>query len=220
MGPRRGRSGRSTLAVSTMLFAGALLSTSCGAQSSLSAGDPITSQSPTSAPERGPVSTGAPVSSEAGVPCPPSRLDAPPIPGGLPATKFPCLGPGPEVNLAGLRGRPVVLNVWASWCPPCREEMPLFTDLAADAGDSLVVLGVDVEDDPQTAAEYAAEVGLASVIDEKSMTRVTLGWNGPPVTYFVRADGTIAHRAFGAIPDAQTLRALVSTHLGVEVGDG
>lgn len=98
--------------------------------------------------------------------------------------------------------------------------MPLLTDLAADAGETLVVLGVDIQDDPRVAAEYAAEVGLASVIDEQSLTRVTLGWLGPPVTYFVRADGVIAHQAVGAIPDAQTLRDLVSTHLGVEVSDG
>ena len=160
------------------------------------------------------------ISDAAGVPCPPSNLEARPITDGLPATVFPCLGPGPDVNLAGLRGKPVVLNVWASWCPPCREEMPLITDLAADAGDSLVVLGIDVDDDPRAAAQFAADAGLASVIDTDSITRVTLGWTGPPVTYFVRADGVIAHRAYGAIPDEATLRGLVATHLGVQVADG
>ena len=203
-------------------LATAMLFTACGAQSASSAGEPVAT--PTTVPP-GATSTAAAgpadavVPASAGVPCPPSNLDARPINDGLPATVFPCLGPGPDVNLAGLRGKPVVLNVWASWCPPCREEMPLITELAADAGDSLVVLGIDVDDDPQAAADFAAEAGLASVIDTESITRVTLGWTGPPVTYFVRADGVIAHRSYGAIPDEATLRELVATHLGVRVGD-
>lgn len=197
-----------------------LLITGCGAQSASSAGDPVTPAPSATATLSDVAAEDPAVSSADGVPCPPSNLEARPIPDGLPATVFPCLGPGPDVNLAGLRGKPVVLNVWASWCPPCREEMPLITDLAADAGDSLVVLGIDVDDAPQAAAEFAAAAGLASVIDTDSITRVTLGWTGPPVTYFVRADGVIAHRAYGAIPDEATLRGLVATHLGVQVAGG
>lgn len=207
--------------VATPWLAVSLLLTGCGAQSASSAGEPVeTSPTTSAASSAADGSQTSPVVSAAGVPCPPSNLDARPIVDGLPATVFPCLGPGPEVNLAGLRGKPVVLNVWASWCPPCREEMPLITDLAADAGDSLVVLGIDVDDDPQAAADYAAAAGLASVIDTDSITRVTLGWTGPPVTYFVRADGVIAHTSYGAIPDEATLRGLVATHLGVRVADG
>lgn len=201
-------------------LAASLLLAGCGAQSASSAGEPV-AVTPTTTTAPADAGEGQqPVTTTAGVPCPPSNLDARPIAGGLPATVFPCLGPGPEVNLAGLRGKPVVLNVWASWCPPCRKEMPLITDLAADAGDSLVVLGIDVDDDPQAAADFAADAGLASVIDADSITRVTLGWTGPPVTYFVRADGVIAHTAYGAIPDEATLRGLVATHLGVQVADG
>lgn len=210
-----------SIQVATPWLAVSLLLTGCGAQSASSAGEPVETSPPTSAAS--PTADGSqssPVASATGVPCPPSNLDARPVADGLPATVFPCLGPGPEVNLAGLRGKPVVLNVWASWCPPCREEMPLITDLAADAGDSLVVLGIDVDDDPQAAADYAAAAGLASVIDTDSITRVTLGWTGPPVTYFVRADGVIAHTSYGAIPDEATLRGLVATHLGVRVADG
>lgn len=195
-----------------------VLLTGCAAQSASSAGEPVTSSTTAASSPVG-ASTDAVVSSADGVPCPPSNLEARPISDGLPATTFPCLGPGPAVNLAGLRGKPVVLNVWASWCPPCRAEMPLITDLAADAGESLVVLGIDVDDDPQAAVEFAAAAGLASVIDPDSITRVTLGWSGPPVTYFVRSDGVIAHRSYGAIPDAATLRELVATHLGVQVPD-
>lgn len=209
---------RSSFAMAAPWVAAAIALTGCGAQSASSAGDPVATPSPVNTTATGASSPA--VSSAEGVPCPPSNLEARPIPEGLPATAFPCLGPGPDVNLAGLRGKPVVLNVWASWCPPCRAEMPLITDLAADAGDSLVVLGIDVDDDPQAAADFAAAAGLASVIDTDSITRVTLGWTGPPVTYFVRADGVIAHRAYGAIPNEETLRSLVATHLGVQVADG
>lgn len=187
----------------------------CSPQSADSAGVPV--EAVPSAPA---VSTQSDADTAmVGLPCPDSDLSARPIAGGLPATTLPCLGPGPDVNLAGLRGTPVVLNVWASWCPPCRQEMPYLTDMAAAAGDRLVVLGVDVQDTRTAGAAYAAEVGLMSVYDETGKTRATLGWAGPPVTYLVRADGQVAFTVYGALPSSQALRELVSTHLGVEVGD-
>lgn len=196
-----------------MATAAVLAVAGCGPQSSQSAGQPVT-PSTTANPEELPAEGTV---EKAGVPCPESDLGAQPIREGLPASVFPCLGPGPDVNLAGLRGTPVVLNVWASWCPPCRAEMPYLTELAGAAGDALIVLGVDIQDSLAAGTAYANEVGLASVFDESGKTRVTLGWTGPPVTYLVRADGTIAHTQYGAFPDAESLRDAVSTYLGVDV---
>lgn len=197
----------------------ALLVSACGAQSGASAaGSPVAPE--VGAPEVG-AAAPAPVTTSAGdrvgVPCPESDPNPRLVPDGLPGITLECLGPGPDVNLAGLTGTPAVINVWASWCPPCRAEMPDLAALAADAGDSLIVLGVDVQDDRTAGMEFAAQAPIASVYDPDSSTRATLGWTGPPITLFVAADGTVVHRTYGAVVDGQTLRADVKRYLGVEV---
>lgn len=211
---------RSTAFAAVAAAAAALIAlVGCGAQEGLGAAGSATSgqPSPASTAADG-TTTNAVVPAANGLPCPASTAGAPAQPDGLPDLTLPCLGPGPaEVTLSGLVGTPVVLNVWATWCPPCRAEMPLLADLAVDAGDQLTVLGVDVLDDPAAAAQYAAQVPLASVADPEGRTRAALGWTGPPVTYFVTADGTIVHRTIGQIDDAETLRADVRRYLGVEV---
>lgn len=192
----------------------ALLATACGAQNGASAaGTPVAPTPSTAMPA--PMVTS--VGDRTGVPCPASDPNPRLVPDGLPGITLECLGPGPDVNLAGLTGKPAVINVWASWCPPCRAEMPDIAALAADAGDSLVVLGVDVQDDRAAGMEFAAQAPIASVYDPNSSTRATLGWTGPPITLFVAADGTVVHRTYGAVADGATLRADVKRYLGVEV---
>ena len=65
-------------------------------------------------------------------PCPPGAANPDAAIPGLPSVTYPCLGYGPDVNLSTLRGMPLVINVWASWCPPCIAEMPILTSAAAD----------------------------------------------------------------------------------------
>lgn len=137
----------------------------------------------------------------------------------LPDLSFPCLNGGEQVALAGGAGTPMVLNVWGSWCPPCRDELPYVEELHQKAGTGLVVLGVDVLDSRQSAASYTDEAGLTfpSVFDAEGAIVDWSGVAGPPFTLFVRADGTIAHRAIGPVPSYSALRDLVKQHLGVEV---
>lgn len=137
---------------------------------------------------------------------------------GLPDLVLPCLGEGPDVRLAGLRGRPTVINLWASWCEPCREELPLFADLAG-TGD-VRVLGIAVQDDPSQglALLVEADVHYASVTDFDSVTKPGLRWTGLPMTVLVDADGVVTHVERGQIQDAAQLEQLVSDHLGVTVG--
>ncbi len=139
---------------------------------------------------------------------------------GLPDLTLACLGDGPPVRLAGLRGRPVVLNLWASWCEPCRDELPLFADLAGAAGSSLRVLGVAVQDDPGAALSLLtdSDVHYASVRDDEAATKAPLRWTGLPMTVFVDADGVITHTQRGIISSEEQLRGLVQEHLGVTVG--
>ncbi|HEY7858376.1 MAG TPA: TlpA disulfide reductase family protein [Candidatus Nanopelagicales bacterium] len=158
-------------------------------------------------------------------PCPASATSAtsPPVSGGLPDLTLPCLGGGPAVNLAGLRGTPMVLTLWAQYCGPCRDELPVFAQAAKAAqraGISLRFLGIDLlEPRPDAAVALLADSGVhfPSVRDDSGATRASLKWIGPPTTVFVRADGTVAWTQIGQIPDAATLRGLIRTHLGVAV---
>lgn len=152
-----------------------------------------------------------------GLPCPPSDPDPTLVPNGLPGVSLQCLGPGPEVNLAGLAGKPTVLNVWASWCPPCRAEMPMLAALSRDAGDALTVLGVDVQDDRTAGMEFAAAAPIASVYDPQGITRSTLGWTGPPITLFVDARGEVRYVKYGAYATEQELRSDVRQYLNVQI---
>jgi thiol-disulfide isomerase/thioredoxin len=114
--------------------------------------------------------------------------------GPLAGVVVPCLGEPGTVDLgAALAGRPVLLNVWASWCGPCRDELPALAEYAARPG-AADVLGVNVQDDPRAALRLLTELGvtLPSVTDPDDALRRTLA--APPalpVSYLVHLDGRV-----------------------------
>jgi thiol-disulfide isomerase/thioredoxin len=113
----------------------------------------------------------------------------------------------------------MVVNVWASWCLSCREEMRAFQRLADRAGTRLRVLGVDSEDPPMTdslAFLSTLKVRFPSVYDVHGSLRIARRLPGLPFTVFVRADGRVAGTHAGELDDAG-LAAAVRQWLGVTV---
>lgn len=153
-------------------------------------------------------------------PCPPSPAPATPATHGLPDVTLPCLGAGPAVDLAALRGKPLVLNIWGSWCGPCQKETPYFAQLYDELKGQVRFLGVDTEDDPDSALDFAPHVSppmrYPSVVDDDKS--VLLGLHGPvavPSTVFVAADGTVVEQVPKAYDGVAQLRGDIARYLGV-----
>ncbi len=109
---------------------------------------------------------------------------------------------GSTVRLSELQGQRVVLNFWATWCLPCREEMPLF-EAALAREDDLVVLAVNRNETPAAIEGYAAETGvrLPLIADSAGAISDRYGVTSLPITYFINRDGTVSVRQFGAISE-------------------
>ncbi|MGC4804146.1 TlpA family protein disulfide reductase [Micromonospora sp. DT233] len=146
-----------------------------------------------------------------------------PTPGGarpalLPALTLPCFTGGDPVDLRAVRG-PAVVNLWASWCPPCRKELPAFQRLSERAAGRLQVLGVNTRDSRDAAQALGEDFGIRFPVlfDQGESLRRELGRNGIPLTVFVDADSRVRHvDTSGALDDAR-LAALVREHLGLAV---
>ena len=105
--------------------------------------------------------------------------------------------------LVGLRGKPVVVNVWASWCPPCRAEMPLLQRAARAYAGRAMFLGVASKDSPGAALEFLDEVGVSyyNVFDTTGDVRRELGLRGFPTTYLFDERGVLIEAVVGGITE-------------------
>jgi cytochrome c biogenesis protein CcmG/thiol:disulfide interchange protein DsbE len=124
---------------------------------------------------------------------------------------------GEPIRLAELRGRPVIVNFWASWCGPCIEEFPLLRDAAArHESDGLAVIGVVYRDRSEAARRFMEEHGgtWAAAMDPGERVATAYGVVGPPETYFIARDGTIVARNIGQVTAAtleDQLAAIIET---------
>ncbi len=135
----------------------------------------------------------------------------------LPSLAFDCLGGG-ELDLSRALERPTVVNLWASWCGPCREELPVIQEFAEQAAGEVDVVGVISRDGARQASSFAAEAGVSfpGAFDERGQLMDQLGIRGLPYTYFLSADGAVSYVRPGPIATAEELHGLVAEHLGVQ----
>jgi peroxiredoxin len=103
---------------------------------------------------------------------------------------------GVEVNLADFKGKPLLINFWATWCPPCLEEIPYFVDLVNEyKDDGLVVLGISTDDTPDQIKPFAEKLKMNYPVlvglDQPDVERAFGAMWAIPVTVFVKKDGNV-----------------------------
>ncbi|MFQ1003335.1 TlpA family protein disulfide reductase [Modestobacter sp. SSW1-42] len=150
-------------------------------------------------------------------PCP-EQPDTPAADSDLPAVSLDCLGGG-TLDLTRAPGVPTVLNLWASWCGPCREELPLVQELADVAGDQVRVVGVASKDGMPQATSFAADAGITfpGAFDGDGAVMTAMRLVGLPATAFLAADGSVAFVQVGPVRSIEEFEELVATHLGVQL---
>lgn len=118
---------------------------------------------------------------------------------------------GEPIALSDLRGKPVVLNFWATWCVPCRMEMPILQQAHDEYGDEVMILGVDVDEPVADVEAYLQELGIdfPIAIDRKAAAARLFRSRALPMTFFIDADGVVQERHRGALRSPDQLAALV-----------
>lgn len=149
--------------------------------------------------------------------CPSTDPAAEAVEGGLPQTSLPCLDGEGTVNLAGLPREPMIINLWAQWCAPCRAESPFLKEAYEDLA-GVTFLGINYDDpQPDWAIELASLVGwdYPHVVDQERSLRTKLTIAGLPTTLFVDAEGVVAGVHAGQLESTQQLLDLTTKYLGV-----
>lgn len=146
----------------------------------------------------------------------PKRADViggPAILAGAPATSFPAIRvDGVADSLGNYRGKVVLMNLWATWCPPCREEMPALERLYREFGSrGLVVLGVDQGESASVAGAYARKLGITFpiLLDDGQQYGRAYAAQGLPTTIIVDRAGRIVKGVDGAMTLAQMQQSIL-----------
>ncbi|MFV2099484.1 TlpA family protein disulfide reductase [Micromonospora sp. LOL_024] len=147
----------------------------------------------------------------------PAGTDA--VPGDpLPELVLTCFTGGAPVALRDIPG-PAVINIWASWCPPCRKELPAFQRLSERAEGQLRVIGVNSRDSRGAAQSIGEDFGVRfpMLFDQGEAVQRALRRNAVPLTIFVDAQGGIRHIDSSGALDDDRLAGLVRQHLDMSV---
>jgi thiol-disulfide isomerase/thioredoxin len=159
---------------------------------------------------------------EVGVqPCRSGDVTAP-AGGSLPAITLPCLGGGRSVDLSTLRG-PLVVSLWASWCGPCRQEMPIFERFYEKYGDRVPVLGINYQDvQPYAAMQLVQKTGVTYPLLADPQASLNAASplpviQGLPLLVLIGDDGRLVKTQAIAIRSLGQLEDIVRTDLGVDL---
>ena len=119
---------------------------------------------------------------------------------------------GQSISLSDFRGKPILLNFWATWCPPCVSEMPYIQQVYEEwSGKGLVVLAVNIgESSPKVKGFLQAhDLSLPVLLDTKENTAEKYNITGIPASFFIDSDGIIREKIIGAFPN----KGAIETHL-------
>ena len=148
--------------------------------------------------------------------------DEPERPTTLPDVTLAGFDGGEAVDLGELKG-PALVNLWASWCGPCREEMPLLEEFHQAYGDEVAVLGIDYQDQQTAkAAQLVAASGVTyPLVADPAGTINGQGafpnLRGLPFWALVDAEGTVTHLKAGEVDSVDEIVAMAQEHLGVSL---
>ena len=126
-----------------------------------------------------------------------------------------CLDGGVGVDLSRIKG-PAIVNVWGSWCKPCKDELPIIKDFYAELDPTIQLIGVDVEETSINAGrKFALEQGITwpNLFDRDGQTRAVFGM-GVPVTWFIGSDGKVVAKHIGVITSIEQIREATEKAFG------
>ena len=135
----------------------------------------------------------------------------------LPDTPVVTLDGSQPASLADYRGRPLVINLWASWCTPCRTEMPAFEEVSQTVGSKVAIVGLTDDPDHDQARKTAGTAGVTYplLVDTGERFQSDLKIVNLPATVFVDPDGKVLEVHAGAL-DAPSLRSKIGSLYGVD----
>ncbi len=120
---------------------------------------------------------------------------------------------GQSISLSDLQGKPILLNFWAIWCPPCRSEMPYMQEIHEEWSDKgLVLLAIDIGEGPSQIKEFldANNLSLPVLLDSDKSVAQKYNISNIPTTFFIDKDGIIQEKVIGAFPS----KTAIEKHLG------
>ena len=131
-------------------------------------------------------------------------------------TTLECLDGNSKIVVEAIKG-PAIINVWGSWCAPCREEMPFLRELAATG--KVQIIGIDVEEpNIEKGRKFVVNQGITwpNLYDRDGRTKSTFGM-GVPVTWYINSKSEVVHKHIGVLKSKDELFSDVEKYLGVKL---